>query len=243
MTCFSFPCIFCLCLSPSSLQECEYDRHAWWGGGHLAATQSGASWTDAQPVQPDEGRGRSLAGRECLRLVWLNVNVLISLISPSEDECFCWYVLLLWGHSVKCCFTCTVCISCHSCVRSLSVTQSDFSVCGLKHKLAQINNFHRLSWATAALQVSHTEPNPAALFQLELNHFSLCVSGPGPMEESEEEYFPGSNQEGGGEEDDGALDDRRHLYLHEEEKHQDLQRDSGGQVGDNTQTGRSVVFR
>lgn len=63
------------------------------------------------------------------------------------------------------------------------------------------------------------------------------------MEESEEEYFPGPNQEGGGEEDDGALDDWRHLYLHEEEKHQDLQRDSGGQVGDNTQTGHSIVFR
>lgn len=31
-----------------------------------------------------------------------------------------------------------------SCVRSLSVTQSDFSVCRLKHKLAQVNNFHRL---------------------------------------------------------------------------------------------------
>lgn len=51
------------------------------------------------------------------------------------------------------------------------------------------------------------------------------------MEKSEEEYFPGPNQEGGGEEADGAGDDRRHLYLREEEKHQDLQRDSGGQVG------------
>lgn len=51
------------------------------------------------------------------------------------------------------------------------------------------------------------------------------------MEKSEEEYFPGPNQEGGGEEDDGAVAVRKHLYLHEEEKHQDLQRDSAGQVG------------
>lgn len=52
------------------------------------------------------------------------------------------------------------------------------------------------------------------------------------MEKSEEEYFPGPNQEGGGEEDDGAVDVRRHLHLREEEKHQDLQRNSGGQVGE-----------
>ena len=58
----------------------------------------------------------------------------------------------------------------------------------------------------------------------------VCVSGPGPMEKSEEEYFPGSDQEGGGEEDDGALDVGGHLYLPEEEKHKDIQRDSGGQV-------------
>lgn len=52
------------------------------------------------------------------------------------------------------------------------------------------------------------------------------------MEKSEEEYFPGPNQEGGGEEDDGAGDVRKHLYFREEEKHQDLQRDSTGQVGE-----------
>lgn len=42
------------------------------------------------------------------------------------------------------------------------------------------------------------------------------------MEKSEEEYFPGSDQKGGGKEDDGAPDVRRHLYLSEEKKHQDL---------------------
>lgn len=52
------------------------------------------------------------------------------------------------------------------------------------------------------------------------------------MEKSSEEYFPGPNQEGGGEEDDGEGDVRKHLYHWEEEKHQDLQRDSWGQVGD-----------
>lgn len=50
------------------------------------------------------------------------------------------------------------------------------------------------------------------------------------MEESSEEYFPGSDQEGGGEKDDGAADVRRHLPLPQEEKHQDVQRDSGRQV-------------
>lgn len=50
------------------------------------------------------------------------------------------------------------------------------------------------------------------------------------MEKSEEEYFSRPDQEGGGEEDDGEVDVRRHLYLPEEEKHQNLQRDSGGQV-------------
>ena len=51
------------------------------------------------------------------------------------------------------------------------------------------------------------------------------------MEKQTEEYFPGSDQEGGGEENDGAVDDRRWLYLPQEEEHQNLQRDSGGQVG------------
>lgn len=50
------------------------------------------------------------------------------------------------------------------------------------------------------------------------------------MEESKEKYFPGPDQEGGGEEDDGELDVGQSLYLTEEEKHQDLQRDSGGEV-------------
>lgn len=50
------------------------------------------------------------------------------------------------------------------------------------------------------------------------------------MEKSQEEYFPGPDQEGGGEKDDGEADVRRHFYLPEEEKRQDLQRDSGGQV-------------
>lgn len=50
------------------------------------------------------------------------------------------------------------------------------------------------------------------------------------MEKSEEKYFPRPDQEGGGEEDDGEVDVRRYLYLSEKEKHQDLQRDSGGQV-------------
>lgn len=59
----------------------------------------------------------------------------------------------------------------------------------------------------------------------------VCVSGPGPMEKSKEEYFPGLDQEGGGEENDGAVDDRGHLYLPKKEKHQNLPRDSGGQVG------------
>ena len=57
------------------------------------------------------------------------------------------------------------------------------------------------------------------------------------MEEAEEEHFPGPDQEGGGEEDDGAVDVRRHVYLLKEEKHQDLQGDSGGQVGE-THTNR-----
>lgn len=52
------------------------------------------------------------------------------------------------------------------------------------------------------------------------------------MEESPEEHFPGSDQEGGGEEDDGAADDGRHLHLPQEEKHQDIQRDSRRQVGE-----------
>ena len=52
------------------------------------------------------------------------------------------------------------------------------------------------------------------------------------MEESEEERFSGPDQEGGGEEDDGEFDDRRHLSRPEEEKHQDVQRDSGGKVCD-----------
>ena len=51
------------------------------------------------------------------------------------------------------------------------------------------------------------------------------------MEKSKEEYFPGPDQEGGGEENDGAVDDRRRCYFPKEEKHQNLQRDSGGQVG------------
>lgn len=52
------------------------------------------------------------------------------------------------------------------------------------------------------------------------------------MEEQEEEYFPGPHQEGGGEEDDGAADVGRPLYINQEEKHQDLQRDRGGEVGE-----------
>lgn len=52
------------------------------------------------------------------------------------------------------------------------------------------------------------------------------------MEESEKEHFPGSYQKGGGEEDDGAVDVRRHVDLWEEKKHQDLPRDSRGQVGE-----------
>lgn len=52
------------------------------------------------------------------------------------------------------------------------------------------------------------------------------------MEKPEEEYLPGPDQEGGGEEDDGAVDDWRPLCLPEEKKHQDLQRDSGGKVGE-----------
>lgn len=62
------------------------------------------------------------------------------------------------------------------------------------------------------------------------------------MEKSEEEYFPGPNQEGGGEEDDGAVDVRRHLSLREEEKHQDLQRDSGREVGE-IQTGYLICIQ
>lgn len=52
------------------------------------------------------------------------------------------------------------------------------------------------------------------------------------MEESEKEHFPGPYQEGGGEEDDGAVDDRRRVEPWEEKKHQDLPRDSRGQVGE-----------
>lgn len=70
------------------------------------------------------------------------------------------------------------------------------------------------------------EQSLLSLFRLKI----VCVSGPGPMEESEEEYFPRLDQEGGGEEDDGAGDVWRRLHLPAKEKHQDLQRDSGGQV-------------
>lgn len=59
------PILYSLYAVPVSLQECEYDRHACGGGDCPAAPQSGASWTDAQPVQQDEGRGRPLAGRKC----------------------------------------------------------------------------------------------------------------------------------------------------------------------------------
>lgn len=63
------------------------------------------------------------------------------------------------------------------------------------------------------------------------------------MEEPQEERFSGSDQEGGGEEDDGEPADRRALHLAEEEKHQDVQRDRGGQVrGIHTkQVGRALV--
>lgn len=50
------------------------------------------------------------------------------------------------------------------------------------------------------------------------------------MEKSEEEYFPRPDQEGGGEEADGEIVVRGYPYLPEEEKHQDLQRNSRGQV-------------
>lgn len=52
------------------------------------------------------------------------------------------------------------------------------------------------------------------------------------MEKSQEKYFPRPDQKTRGEEDDGAIDVRRRLYLSEEKKHQDLQRDSAGQVGE-----------
>lgn len=57
------------------------------------------------------------------------------------------------------------------------------------------------------------------------------VAGPGQVEEQTEEHLPGPHQEGGGEEDDGAADDRRDTQPCQEEKHQDLQGDRGGQVG------------
>lgn len=57
------------------------------------------------------------------------------------------------------------------------------------------------------------------------------VAGSGQVEEQTEEHLPGPYQEGGGEEDDGAADDWRDIQPCEEEKHQDLQGDSGGQVG------------
>lgn len=73
---------------PVSLQECEYDRHACGGGVSPAAPQSGASWTDAQSVQQDEGRGRPLAGRKCLcfNLKLILTVCLISLLNALE--CF-----------------------------------------------------------------------------------------------------------------------------------------------------------
>lgn len=60
-------------------QEREYDRHARRGGGRPAASQPGSPWTDAQPVQQDEGGGKSLAGRECRRFPQLSVTSLVFL--------------------------------------------------------------------------------------------------------------------------------------------------------------------
>lgn len=87
-------CVFCLSLSH---KECEYDWHAWWGGGHLAPPQSGASWTDAQPVQQDEGRGGSLAGCEFLKFVKFYVNHSFSslsmyLIVLDKDVIFYYFI-------------------------------------------------------------------------------------------------------------------------------------------------------
>lgn len=56
------------------------------------------------------------------------------------------------------------------------------------------------------------------------SNFVFCMihfikSGPGQVEEPEEEYFPGSHQKRGGEEDDGTAAVRRHLHLCKEKKH------------------------
>lgn len=80
------PILHSLHAVPVSLQECEYDRHACGGGDCPAAPQSGASWTDAQPVQQDEGRGRPLAGRKCLgfNLKLILIVCLLSLLNALE---------------------------------------------------------------------------------------------------------------------------------------------------------------
>lgn len=62
------------------------------------------------------------------------------------------------------------------------------------------------------------------------------------MEEPTEEHLARPHQKGGGEEDDGAADDRRDTQPREEEKHQDLQGDSGGQVGGVGTHGMTVTF-
>lgn len=68
-------CLFFSCFP----QEREYDRHARRGGGRSAASQPGSPWTDAQPVQQDEGGWKSLAGRECLRVPQLGITSFVFL--------------------------------------------------------------------------------------------------------------------------------------------------------------------
>lgn len=55
------------------------------------------------------------------------------------------------------------------------------------------------------------------------------MSGSGPLEEPQEERVSRPDKERGGEEDEGEVDEWRQM-LTEKEKHQDLQRDSGGEV-------------
>lgn len=57
----------------------------------------------------------------------------------------------------------------------------------------------------------------------------ICVSGSGSLEKPQEKRISRPDKERRGEEDDGEVDEWRKM-LPEKEKHQDLPRDSGGEV-------------
>lgn len=103
----------------------------------------------------------------------------------------------------------------------------------VRHELIH-NQYNKLKededyWQDVSAQIVVMLFNIVCVLQISIL-YSVCVSGSGPLEESPEERVSRFDKERRGEEDDGEDDEWRRM-LTEKEKHQDVQRDSGGEVG------------